>query len=98
MSAATTFRSKKQHLIDAGIIVGLSSQESAELWATRTRIAELEAEFATVKRALELFGEGRVVRPKELFLIVERLDVEGSRSQVGLHGAACCFVGFFHVA
>jgi putative transposase len=31
----------------------------------------------TVKRASELFSEGRVVRPKELFPIVEQLGVEG---------------------
>lgn len=77
MSAATIFRWKKRDQIDAGTAVGLSSQDSAELRAARARIAELESELATVKRASELFVEGRVVRPKELFPIVEQLGVEG---------------------
>ena len=77
VSAATIFRWKKQDQIDAGDAVGLSSQDAAELRAARSRIAELEAELATVKRASELFAEGRVVRPKELFPVVEQLDVEG---------------------
>jgi transposase len=87
VSAATIFRWKRQDQIDAGTAVGLSSQDGAELRAARLRIAELEKELATVKRASELFSQGRVVRPKELFPIVEQLGVEG-------HGrsrrAACC--------
>jgi putative transposase len=77
VSAATIFRWKRKDQIDAGTAVGLSSQDSAELRAANTRIAELEKELATVKRASELFLEGRVVRPKELFPIVEQLGVEG---------------------
>jgi hypothetical protein len=38
---------------------------------------ELEAELAAVKRATELFAEGRVVRPEALFAIVETLAREG---------------------
>jgi putative transposase len=77
VSAATIFRWKRQDWIDSGDAVGLSSQDSAELRAARLRIAELEKELSTVKRASELFLEGRVVRPKELFPIVEQLGVEG---------------------
>ncbi len=87
VSAATIFRWKNQDLIDDGITVGLSSQDSTEICAARTRIVELERELVAVKRASELFGEGRVVRPKDLFSIVEQLGVEG-------HGpsrrGACC--------
>ena len=77
VSAATIFRWKRQDQIDAGTAVGLSSEDGAELRAARTQIAELEKELATVKRASGLFSEGRVVRPKELFPIVEQLGVEG---------------------
>ena len=51
--------------------------ESEELRAAKRRIGELEAELATVKRATELFDKGRVVRPKDLFAIVETLASEG---------------------
>tara|TARA_B110000305_G_C18800175_1_gene342280 strand:+ start:132 stop:515 length:384 start_codon:yes stop_codon:yes gene_type:complete len=77
VSAATVFRWKRQDRIDAGAAVGLSSQDDADLHAARARFAELEKELATVKRASELFTQGRVVRPKELFPIVEQLGVEG---------------------
>jgi hypothetical protein len=77
VSAATIFRWRNQDLIDACITVGLSSQDSAELRAAKFRVAELEAELAPVKRASELFGEGRVARLKELFPIVKQLGVEG---------------------
>lgn len=48
----------------------------------------LEAELAAVKRASELFCEDRVMRPKELFPIVEALGAEG-------HGlkASCRLLG-----
>jgi len=48
-----------------------------QLREARRRIAELEAELATVKRATELFDAGRVVRPKAVFGIVETLAKEG---------------------
>ena len=73
VSAATIFRWKKQDKIDAGDAAGLSSQDAVELRDARLRITELEAELAAVKRASELFAAGRVVRPKELFPIVEQL-------------------------
>ncbi|BAE46133.1 hypothetical protein RER_pREL1-01900 (plasmid) [Rhodococcus erythropolis PR4] len=43
-----------QELIDTGQKPGLSSIESAELAATRRRIAELETELATARRSIEL--------------------------------------------
>jgi putative transposase len=73
----TAYRWVRQDRIDRGEIAGTSSIENAELRAARHRIAELEAELATVKRASELFAEGRVVRPKALFAIVESLAREG---------------------
>lgn len=77
VSTATVFRWKKQDKIDRGETGGLTTGEAAELRAARHRIAELETELATVKRASELFSEGRVVRPKELYPIVEELGIEG---------------------
>jgi len=74
---STVFRWVRQDRIDRGELAGTSTLENAELRAARQRIAELEAELATVKRASELFAEGRVVRPKALFAIVETLAREG---------------------
>jgi transposase len=69
---ATVYRWVKQERIDRGEVAGTSTGENADLRAARRRrIAELEAELATVKRATELFADGRVVRPKALFAIVE---------------------------
>lgn len=73
----TAYRWVRQDRIDRGEIAGTSSIENVELRAARHRIVELEAELATVKRASELFAEGRVVRPKALFAIVENLAREG---------------------
>ncbi len=95
VSAATIFRWKKQDWIDAGTAVGLSSQDHAELRAARTRIAELEAELATVKRASELFAEGRAVRPKELLLVVEQLGVEGHGLKSACRVLGVASSGFF---
>jgi transposase-like protein len=74
---ATVYRWVKQERIDRGEVAGTSTEENAELRAARRRIVELEAELATVKRATQLFAEGRVVRPKALFAIVETLAREG---------------------
>ena len=74
---ATVYRWVKQERIDRGEVAGTSTGEKADLRAARRRITELEAELATVKRATELFAEGRVVRPKALFAIVETLAREG---------------------
>ena len=77
LSEGTVFRWVRQDRIDRGELAGTPSAESAELRAAKRRIADLEAELATVKRAIELFDKGRVVRPKELFGIVESLASEG---------------------
>src|SRR5206468_3428380 len=74
---STVFRWVRQDRIDRGELAGTSTVENAELRAARRRIAELEAELATVKRASELFVDGRVMRPKALFGIVETLVREG---------------------
>jgi transposase-like protein len=52
----TVFRWVRQDMIDRGETPGTPTQESTELRAARRRIAELEAERATVKRASELFA------------------------------------------
>ena len=77
VSESTIHRWISQDLIDRGTRPGTTTSESAELRAARRRIAELEAELAAVRRASELFGEGRVVRPKDLFPIVAQLGAEG---------------------
>ena len=59
---ATVFRWVRQDRIDRGQIPGASSQESTERRAAKRRIAELEAELATVKRASELFAPGPAQR------------------------------------
>jgi putative transposase len=71
------FRWVRQDRIDRGELAGTSTVENAQLRAARRRIAELEAELATVKRASELFAGGRVVRPKALFGVVDTLAREG---------------------
>jgi transposase len=53
---------RRQALIDAGQLPGLTSSETAELAAARKRIAELETELAIHRRAAELLG--KVVPPK----------------------------------
>ena len=77
VSPATVFRWLREDRVDRGELAGTSTPESAELRAARRRIAELEAELATVKRASELFSEGRMVRPKALFPLVETVAKEG---------------------
>jgi transposase InsO family protein len=74
---STVFRWVRQDRIDRGELAGTSTVENAQLRAARRRIAEFEAELATVKRASELVAEGRVMRPKALFGIVETLAREG---------------------
>lgn len=74
---STVFRWVRQDRIDRGEQAGTPTAESAELRAAKRRIAELEAELVTVKRASQLFDKGRVVRPKALFGIVETLASEG---------------------
>jgi putative transposase len=95
VSAATIFLWTRQNQIDSGAAVGLSSQDSAELRVARARIAELEKELAMVKRASELFAQGRVVRPKELFPIVEQLGVEGHSLKSACRVLQISSSGFF---
>ena len=64
LSEGTVFRWLRQDRIDRGELEGTSTVESADLRAAKSRIAEVESELATVKRASELFDKGRVVRPK----------------------------------
>ena len=73
VAEATVYRWVRQDRVDRGELAGTSTSETAELRAARRRIVELESELATVRRASELFAEGRVVRPKALFGIVEML-------------------------
>lgn len=73
----TLYRWVRQERIDRGELAGTSTMESTELRAARQRIAELESELAVVKRASALFDGAKVVRPKELFGIVEILAREG---------------------
>ena len=95
VSAAAIFRWKKQDRVDRGEVVGISSSDNADLRAARQRIAELEAELAATKRASELFAQGRVVPPKDLYRIVEALGVDGHglKSSCRLLGVASS--GFF---
>jgi transposase-like protein len=77
VAEATVYRWVRQDRIDRGELAGTSSVDNAELRAAKRRIAELESELAVVKRASALFDEGRVVRPKAVFDIVETLAREG---------------------
>lgn len=93
---ATIHRWKAQDAIDRGERLGLSSNESAELQAARSRIAELETELAATKRAAELFGEGRVVRPKALYPIVAQLGAEGHSTKGVCRLLSIAPTGFFY--
>ena len=66
ITQATVFRRVRQDRIDRVEIAGTPTAESSELRAARRRIAELESELVTVKRASALFTERSVVRQKEL--------------------------------
>ena len=92
----TVFRWVRQDKIDRGEIPGTSSQESTELRAARRRIAELEAELATVKRASELFAQGQVVRPKVLCPIVETLAGEGHGTKRACRILGVPFTTFYY--
>lgn len=96
MAGSTLYRWKRQDRVDQGLVPGTSSFEGAQLRAARRRIKELEAELAAVKRASELFGEDRVMRPKDLYPIVEALGGEGCglKASCGLLGVSAS--GFFY--
>lgn len=63
VSDQTIYNWRRQDRIDRGLQAGLTTAEKSELGAANRKIATLEAELATAKRALELL-EG-VVPPKE---------------------------------
>jgi transposase len=53
VAEATVYRWVRQDRVDRGELKGTSTSETAELRAARRRIAELESELATVRRASE---------------------------------------------
>ena len=57
ISDQTVYTWRRQERIDRGEEPGLRSNERAELTAARRRIAELEAELAVHRRAIELLKE-----------------------------------------
>ena len=96
MAESTLYRWKRQDRVDQGLVGGMSSSEGALLQAARRRIKELEAELAAVKRASELFGEDRVMRPKDLYPIVEALGAEGHGLKASCRLLAVSASGFFY--
>jgi len=48
---------RRQDRVDRGLVAGLASAEKAELSSAKRRIAELEAELAVARRAVELLRE-----------------------------------------
>jgi transposase-like protein len=63
ISEQSIYSWRRQDRIDRGLEPGLTSGEKAELAAARHRIAELEAELAATRRAIELVRQ--VVPPKD---------------------------------
>ena len=61
----TLHRWKHQALIDAGLVEGTDSAESAALRATRKRIKALEQELQLVKDASGIYDSLAVVDPKD---------------------------------
>ena len=61
ISEQSIYTWRRQDRVDRGLVPGLSSAEKAELTAKK-RIADLEAELAVSRRAVELLKEE--VRPK----------------------------------
>jgi hypothetical protein len=60
----TLHRWKHQALIDAGLVEGVYSTESAALRAAHKRIKSLEKELELVKDASEIYDSLSVVDPK----------------------------------
>src|SRR3954452_6889723 len=54
VSDQTIYNWRTQHQVDTGQRDGLSSSDHVELVASRRRIAQLEAELAAARRAVEL--------------------------------------------
>ena len=96
MHESTLHRWKHQDRIDQGLVSGTSSCEGAQLKAARRRIRELEAELAAAKRASELFAEGRVMRPEDLYPIVEALGAEGHGLKASCRLLGVSASGLFH--
>jgi transposase len=57
ISEQTIYTWRRQDRIDRGLVPGLTSAEKAELMAAKKRIADLEAELAVSRRAVELLKE-----------------------------------------
>ncbi|WP_420437583.1 IS3 family transposase [Candidatus Poriferisocius sp.] len=96
IAESTLYRWKRQDLVDQGLVGGTSSSEGALLQAARLRIKELEAELAAAKRASELFGEDRVMRPKDLYPITEALGAKGHGLKASCRILAVSASGFFY--
>lgn len=62
ISEQSIYTWRRQDRVDRGLVPGLTSAEKAELSAAKKRIADLEAELAVTRRAVELLKEE--VRPK----------------------------------
>ena len=96
MHQSTLHRWKRQDRSDRGLVSGVSTVESAELKAARRRIRELEAELAAVKWASELFDNKAVMRPKDLYRLVEALGAEGHGLKASCRLLGVSSAGFFH--
>jgi transposase-like protein len=57
ISAQSIYTWRRQDRVDRGLEPDLDSGEKAELTAVRRRIAQLEAELAVARRAVELVKE-----------------------------------------
>jgi hypothetical protein len=95
VAQAMVYRLVRQDRIDRGELAGTSSVDNAELRAAKRRIAELESELAVIKRASALSDEGRVVRPRAVFDIVETLVREGHGTKRGCRLLRVAPSGFF---
>ena len=84
VSEQTIYNWRRQDRIDRGLLPGLTTAENAELAAAKRRIAELEAELAATKRAMELVRG--VVPPKDRFAAIKQMAAEGHPVQM------CCRV------
>jgi transposase-like protein len=78
ISGQTIYVWRRQESIDNGELSGVTSTELAELSKARRRIAELEAELAIHRRAVELLKEA--VPPKARFAAIKTLPLKGSPS------------------
>jgi len=76
VSESTVHRRVRKDRIDRGDLTGTSTAENAELGAALARIGELEAELATVNRAVGVACAGVGGAPKALYPIAETLAAE----------------------